>query len=145
MKNIIRCLKDSVEAIGIPFYYGMAEELNKLLDNADYPCALAVAVNQGNVVQENGQFKECITFVLSFADLTEFDFDSLENEDIITECKERAFKWLSSMQSNGDIRVASINGTTRDYIAYDAIITGYGLNVTLDEVRGVGRCDFSRR
>lgn len=143
--TIIDKIKASVEAIDLPFNYASAEGLNIMLDNADFPCALMMLIETGAIEDENGRYHERITFVLSFAELTEFDFDSLENEVIIDRCKQRAFEWLTSLRRNDDFINVVVNSTTRDYLDYDAIITGYGVNITLTEAVGYGVCDFTER
>lgn len=141
--NIISKIKKSIEdGAGVPFYYASAENLNVILDNAEYPCALAVLANQGTIADTNGQFHERLTLVVSFADKTEFDFDALENEDIIDECKKRAFRWLYSLRLSSDLKQVSLNSTTRDYLYDDVILTGFGVNITLEEVAGFGACDI---
>lgn len=140
--NIIRELKESIEkAVNIPFVYGSAEDINRALDNAVFPCAIAVLIQQGAVTDENGILRERLTFVVSFAELTQFDFEAMENEDIIERCKFRAFAWLQALRSNDKINLISVNNSTRDYIEYDAIITGYGVNITIEEAQGIGACD----
>lgn len=139
--NIIREIKKSIEQHGLPFYYGSAQDINTILDRAEYPCCIALLVGQGAIEQENGQYKERLTLQMSFADLTTYDFDALENEDIIDECKRRAFVWLAANR-NADNFDLSVNNTTRDYFEYDAIITGFGLNVDITERQGVGNCDI---
>lgn len=140
--NIIRELKESIErACNVPFFYGSAEDVNRALDNADFPCALAFLIQQGAVTDVNGVLRERLTFAISFAELTQFDFEAMENEDIIERCKERAFVWLQAMRTNDKLNLISINSTTRDYIEFDAIVTGYGVNVTIEEAQGFGACD----
>lgn len=143
--NFIEKIKASVEAHDVPFYYGSPEDINVVLDSAEFPCAICLLLQQGSVTDINGQYHERATFLVSFADLTQHDFNSLENEDIIDDCKKRAFEWLTGLRTNDNINLISVNNTTRDYLAYDAIITGFGVNVTIEETRGYGVCDFAQR
>lgn len=143
--NIIQKIKKSIEeSTNVPFYYASAETLNIVLDSADYPCALAVLAEQGTITDVNGLYHERLTLVVSFADKTDFDFDSIENEDIIDRCKKRAFTWLHSLLRSDTLKNVSVNSTTRDYLLYDVILTGYGVNITLEEIEGFGACDIKQ-
>lgn len=141
--NVIRKIKESVEnAVNIPFYYATAEGLNIELDDADYPCAFAAVAEQGTTTDTNGIIHEQLTLVVTFADLSEFDFDALENEDIIDQCKKRAFAWLTKLKQSDTLQLDSVNNTTRDYLREDVCLNGYSLNITLTEMAGIGACDL---
>lgn len=141
--SIIDKLKASVEtSTGLPFVYGAQGDINRALDVTDMPCVFAYLADQSAVTDENGIIRERMTMLLFFCDLTQFDFESLENERILDNCKKRAFKWLASMRIPDTLRLVSVNGTSRVYEEFDAIVTAFAVNVTFDEVDGISRCDL---
>ena len=83
-----------------------------------------------------------MTFAVVFADKTQFDFNALENEEIIDRMKEKAFRWLHTLRTSDDLRLIAINSTQRLYDTTTDILTGYAVNITLEEVKGYGVCNF---
>lgn len=141
--NVIKKLKQNVEdAACVPFFYGSRGDINRILDRAPLPCAFAYLLESGTTDDTNGICRERLTFALFFIDKTDFDFEAIENEDIIDECKKRAFYWYTKNRIFSDFQNVRINNTSRlyDEIA-DATVTGYALNVTMDEAEGVGTCN----
>lgn len=145
MTNIVRTIGESItKATGLQFHYNASGEINNIADGVTFPCAYAFLLDSSAPVEENGQLRERLTLAIVFADLTEYDFDAVENEDIITECKERAFEWYLKARRSGDFNAVTLNSTQRLYDELDAIVTGYALNVTIEEARAFGDCDFMR-
>lgn len=151
--TIIDKLKQSVEAITfapgdhrhLRFYYNDGYSLNVDFDTAEYPCVAAVLVESGAVTQDGGQYAERITLNVDFLDRAQLpcaEQDGLTNEQIIDCCKQRAFRWLSSLQPVKDLQLISVNQTFRLYSEDDAVLTGYQVNVTLQEVQTYGRCQL---
>lgn len=142
--TLINKIKKSVEgATGFPFLYHAAGEINELIARAaELPCAFAFLIDSGTVEDTNGMFHERVTFAVVFADKTQFDFNALENEEIIDRMKVRAFRWLQSLRLSDDLQLVSINNTQRLYDTTTDILTGYAVNVTLEEVEGYGVCNF---
>lgn len=140
--NIIRAIKQNVEAAtGLPFLYGSRGDINRQLDNAPLPCAFAYLLETNAVQDTNGVCRERLTFALFFIDKTHFDFEALENEDIIDQCKRRALKWYTQNRHSDAFRIVELNNTLRVYDELaDAIVTGYALNITLEEYEGVTPC-----
>lgn len=141
--SIIEKLKANVEAItGMPFVYGAQGDVNRAMDGATLPCVFAYLLENGQLVDENGILRERLTMVLFFVNKTAFDFESIENESIIDEMKRKAMVWYAANRIPDTLRFVSLNGTMRIYDELDAIVTGYALNVTFEEMAGVGRCDI---
>ena len=142
--TLINKIKKSVEgATGFPFLYHAAGEINELIARAaELPCAFAFLIDSGTVEDTNGMFHERVTFAVIFSDKTQFDFNALENEEIIDRMKVRAFRWLQSLRLSDDLQLVSINNTQRLYDTTTDILTGYAVNVTLEEVEGYGVCNF---
>ena len=142
--TIIDKIKKSVEdATALDFLYHAQGEINELIARAEeLPCAFAFLLDSGTVEDTNGMFHERVTFAVIFADKTHFDFNALENEQIIDRMKVRAFRWLQSLRLSDDLQLVSINNTQRLYDTTTDILTGYAVNVTLQEVKGYGVCNF---
>lgn len=142
--NIIEKLADSVKKhTGLEMYYQSLEELNSILDRAEMPCAYAFLVESAGVTMENGRVKERVTIEVCFTDLTEFDFNSWGNEDVIDTCKQNACKFLLGMQNDDNFRLVSVNGSDRVYEKrYDNPLTAFCVNITIEELIGLAECDF---
>ena len=127
----------------LPFVYADRDIQNIVFDNLVPPFAAAVPLSSGMVEDMRGDYHDRVTLAVFFGDLMCSgmpDYDARENERIIDECKQRAFKWLASLKNNAEIELKTINGAERWYLEGDAMTTGYVVNVTIEEVAGYGRC-----
>lgn len=142
--TIIEKIKQSIEsATNLPFLYHAAGELNELLARANsLPVAYSFLLDSGTIQDTNGQFHEQISLAVMFCDKTEFDFNAIENEQIIDAMKVKAYQWLYQLRLNDDLEIVSINNTQRLYDTTTEILTGYAVNITLKEVQGYGVCNF---
>lgn len=134
------------EDIPLPFVYADLDTQNILLDNVGAPFAACAPLASGAVADEHNRFHEQATFEVFFGDLMEQalpDYNARTNEQIIDTCKRRAFKWLASITPASGLRVAQVNSVSRAYMQFDAIVTGFMVNVTLEEVDGYGFCDYT--
>ena len=128
----------------LPFVYADLDTQNILLDNIGAPFAAAAPLNSGAVTDEHGRYHERATFEIYFGDLMAQalpDYAARENERIIDICKRRAYKWLAELKPASGLRLVSVNSAQRAYMQFDAITTGYLVNVTLEEVEGYGACE----
>ena len=143
--DIITKIKNSVEgATGLPFYYDTPQTLNVRMDNAEYPCAMLHIVNEGGVEDTNGIIRERLTIMVLFATTSSLDFDGVTVEaEELDAMKRKAFKWLLALRRSHDLRLLSNNGSKRYYATDDAIVSAYGVNVTIEEIEGVTACDFA--
>jgi hypothetical protein len=125
---------------GFPVYYHDEPTLNVMTSTMEFPCALFQLLTNGRVVREAGQAKEVVTAAVFFVERSEFDFDAVQNEQVIDRCKKRAFAWLGSVNGGGLVDILAVNRTTRVYDRYDDILTGFGLSVDIKEQ--VGECEY---
>lgn len=142
--TLIDKIRNSIEvATGMPFLYHAAGEINELIARAaELPCAFAFLLDSGTVEDTNGIFHERVTFAVMFCERTQFDFNALDNEEIIDRMKVKAFRWLHSLRTSDDLRLITTNSTQRLYDTTTDILTGYAVNVTLEEIDGYGVCNF---
>lgn len=145
--SIIDKIKNSVEsATGLPFYYDTPQTLNIRLERATFPCAMLNIVQSGAVYDQNGILRERLVVEVLFTTNSRLDFDGVEVERLeLDKMKERAFSWLLSLFRSHQLRLVSLNSTNRYYATDDVIYSAYGVNVTLEELQGVSRCDFAEK
>ncbi len=140
--TFIEKLRNSIEtATGLPFLYHAAGDLEVLLSQQPtLPVVYAFLIESGAVADVNGLFHERATLAVMFANTTEFDFNSAENEAIIDGMKRQAFGWLSHLRryDYGTLDLVGVNSTQRLYDTTAAILTGFAVNVTLQEVEAHG-------
>lgn len=137
--TIIDKIKQSVEqATGLPFVYDTPQTLNVRLDNMELPCAMMQVVESGAVSDENGLIRERLTAMVLFADKTDLDFDGVQNEvEHLDAMKKQAFRWLLALRRSDALRLVDTGSTARYYASEDAILTAFGVTVTIEEVEGV--------
>lgn len=152
MRTIIDKLADTFKALPIekgkkhplPFVYEDADVQNMVFDRIEPPFVACVPITSAAILDARNMYHERITLALWFADrMCENvpEYDAIANERIIDACKRRAFAWCASMFPKKDLELVSINSSERAYLESDAMLTGYMLNVTLEEVEGIGVCN----
>lgn len=148
--SIIEKIKNSIiAATGLPFYYDTPQTLNIRLDRGTFPAAMLFIVNSGAIQDTNGILHERLTIEMVFATAARlssadtFDFDGLDVEqNDLDAMKMQAFKWLLNLYRSHDLRLVAINNTKRYYATDDVMLNGYAVNVTIDEVAGISKCDI---
>ena len=142
--TIIEKIKQSVEgATGMPFLYHAADELNELIARCkELPVAYSFLLDSGTIDDVNGRYHERVTLAVMFCDKTEFDFNALENEEIIDRMKVKAYKWIQSLRMSNALRVVSVNNTQRLYDNTTDVLTGFAVNITLEDIAGLGECEL---
>lgn len=143
MDIISKIKKSVVAATKLPFYYDTPQTLNIRLDNARFPCAMLNIVESGAVADTNGVLHERLTINMLFVNLCELDFDGEDIErSTIDELKRYGLGWAASLYRSRDLRVVSLNGTSRYYATNDAICAAFGVNITIEEIDGFSACDL---
>lgn len=140
--SIIDKIRQSVTAAtGLQCYYQTDGNLNRILDNVALPCAFLYLLREGEYDTQDGQHLERVRVGVFFTNKTEFDFGSIENEQIIQGCKADADKWLESLRGvDSTLQVIGSVTTRRVYDAMDVILTAFGVNVELQEIYGYNPC-----
>lgn len=133
--------------VPLSFIYASEEVQNIEIDNLCAPYAICTPISTSAVADDSGVYRERFTIAVWFADLmcsAMGDFDAVANERVIDECKHRAFLWLQSLAPSTDIelKLISVDNATRAYLERDAVLTGYMLMVTLQELDGVSYCEW---
>lgn len=144
MTIVAKIKKTIEEATGLPFLYHAAGDLELLLAQVpSLPVAYTFLLDTSAVADVNGIFHERATLAVVFASETAFDFNSLENEQLIDEMKRTAYKWITSIRRRyyDVLDVVAVNSAQRLYDTTAAVLTGYAVNITLQEVEGSG-CEY---
>ena len=106
----------------------------------EHPIGELMQTAMTSITIDSGNARETVPAAVFFVEPSEFDFDAKENEVIIDRCKTRAFAWILSLQTDGELELEAIERTQRVYEQFDAILTGYAVMVRLKELQGVTDC-----
>lgn len=131
--NIARKIIESVaDATALKCYYGKPESINEQISRGGLPCAFFTLLAESKLQEGAGTIAETHTLVISFVNQTEFDYESVENEDIIEQCRRDAFNWLAYIRAGmADFTAGEIVGSGRLYEQFDDIVTGYYLTIRI--------------
>jgi hypothetical protein len=131
--NIARKIIQSVaEATDLKCYYGTRESINEQVSKGGLPCAFFALLEEINIQEGAGTIAKTYTLTISFARLTEFDYESVDNEDIIEHCQLDAFNWLAYIRAGmADFVAGEVVGSGSLYEELDDIITGYYLTIRI--------------
>ena len=138
--TIVNKIKQSVQSgTGLTCLYGSLDSINvQMEDQTNFPVAFFVLLNNGNLNDRSSNYRERVDVAMFFVQPTEFDFESVENEALIEQCKQYAFQWLNSLFLGGELRYITTFNTSRVYNEMDSILTGFALRVRIEEL--VGQC-----
>ena len=142
--SVIEKIKNSITAAtGLPFYYDTPQTLNVRLDRATFPCAMLHILQTGTAVDTNGIIRERLTIEMLFTTVSNLDFDGTDVEkNELDALKKKACAWLIGLHRSHELRLITINGTSRYYATDDVIYSAFGVNVTIEEVQGFSSCDI---
>lgn len=138
MSSIVLKIKKSIiDTVKLPFFYGNNTKLNEVLDDADFSGGGVVYLYMiGDSDIEDGI--ESMIAAIAFVDLTDFDFDTLENDDIQERMKNLAFEWIMTTNKDNILQIENVR-MQRVYDEYDVNLTGVVIRATITEKEGV--CD----
>lgn len=141
--SIVEKIRNSVEsATGLKCLYQSPEQLNRIWDNTDFPCAYFFLLGVGNAEISGITFKERVSVVMFFVDKAEYDARAVDLERIIQKQIGNAHKWVRNLLSSKTLRmIGAIERTQRVYEEGDVILTGYAIQVTVQERQGSVICD----
>lgn len=145
--SIVLKIKEKFEQItGIPLIYQSEEMVNFLVGEKPVPVGIWYLLQDGQVVSDSasGTIRERIQARIYVGDLTELDFDAIENEKIIDKCKKILFNFIAQLKSDNDLEVENINLSRRFYLHTDEILTGYMVDVTISELSGFNKCNYEK-
>lgn len=139
--GITEKIKASVEsATGLTLHYYDDGNINAILDANPLPCAFYYLLKDTEIIRDTTQIRERANVAIFFVNKTDFDFDSEENEAIISDLKKKANIWLTQVLKDASIRITSDVQATRLYNEFDVILTGIGYRLTIEEIYGFNAC-----
>ena len=143
--SIVLKVKEKFEQItGLPLIYQSEEMVNFLVGENPVPVGIWYLLQDGQVVSDSasGAIRERIQARIYVADISELDFNAIENERIIAKCKNILFNFIAQLKSDKDLQVDSINLSRRFYLHTDDILTGYMVDITISELSGFNKCNY---
>lgn len=114
------------------------------IDNANFETdifALILAPISGQLIVNDRSITESYTLVVSFVKPNDLDYDAEENEcDNITLCRRMAFMWLSRLVKEfTNLKIGAVS-SSREYLKFDAMLTGYTLTINVTELEPIAVC-----
>lgn len=135
--EVKRIVEDVLE---LPFVYASFYDINTNFDGIEMPAVGFQRLVNGELSNEGGQIKDDVPVLLFFVNLTEANYDSLENQVIIDAQKENAVKFLREVNKSSVIMLNSAARYDDLYNEFDVNTTGVGLRINLKERAGVVNC-----
>ena len=142
--NIAKKIQSIFEAAtGLPLVYGTEEAINRAIGSGQLPCGLLKLMGTSSLTTDGGMLTEEPRLSVAVVNLTQFDMDSYDNEDIIADCKTKLENFLLSLMASRDLTLEDVTEVSRLYDHYDDIVTGIYATFRLREVVGVACPDGS--
>lgn len=142
--NIAKKIQTIFEAsTGLQLVYGTEEAINRAIGSAQLPCGLLKLMGTSNITTDGGMLTEEPRLSVAVVNLTQFDIDSYDNEDIIADCKAKLENFLLALMASRDLTLEAVTEVSRLYDHYDDIVTGIYATFRLREVVGVACPDGS--
>lgn len=129
--NIVSKIRAIIEEQGLSFRYGTDEELNEYSDNTDMPAAFMSLLQTGRlqVVGTNDMYLQDV--VITFFDRTSYSISSEENEQIVENCTDSAFRFINKLKKNGDCTIVGNVNLRKVYLRFTGVYTGVSLSFQL--------------
>ena len=104
--------------------------------------ALILSPINGQLLVNDRGVSESYQLVISFVKLNDLDYDAEINEaDNITICRRMAFTWLSKLiKTFSPLRIGTAATCSREYLKFDAMLTGYTLTININELEPITVC-----
>lgn len=138
--SLLKKIKSAVEVLGIEFLYDNGGGLDILIDKSDLHDNKCVAYA---FLMTNSTFKdlkESANFSIFFAKMTDFDFDSLENDTLQEECKVIAAKFIDNVLQGNELTISGELSLQYFYDEFSVNVTGVAVNATFEETNGLKIC-----
>ena len=125
----------------VTYLYDNWATANVRLDRLEFPAIINLLPVSGRFDISRTQLRDCPECMIAFADKTRFDFDGVENDEVIERCKALAVRFIRELNKSGLFEWTSTD--IRYSLFYDKLdvnITGIVLELNLKEVVGVSLC-----
>lgn len=126
---------------GVTYLYDNWATANVRLDRLEFPAIINLLPVSGRFDISRTQLRDCPECMIAFADKTRFDFDGVENDEVIERCKALAVRFIRELNKSGLFEWTSTD--IRYSVFYDKLdvnVTGIVVELNLKEVKGVPMC-----
>ena len=117
----------------LDFFYHSEENLNRILDNANFPCSFAFLAKNANLVSDGIGTRKQLNVLIFFVDKTFLDFEANENQEIIEAMEKEANKFLENLKNDNKFYLITNYGLRYVYDYFDVNVTGCALNLLIEE------------
>ena len=115
---------------GVTYLFDNWVTANVRLDKMPLPAIINLLPASGKFVISRTQLRDCPNCMIAFVDKTAFDFDGVENDEVIRELNRSGlFEWVSD-----EVPYSVF------YDKLDVNVTGIVIELKLKEVQGVPMC-----
>ena len=138
--SLLKKIKSAVEAMGLEFLYDRGGGIDILIENSDLSDGKCVVYSflLSNSTLKDG--KESASFGIFFAKMTEFDFESMENDTLQDECKAIAAEFVDNVLKGNELTISGDISLQYFYDEFAVNVTGVAVNATFEETTGINIC-----
>ncbi len=139
--NIIEKIKASIMYhCDVPVVYDDVSVVNIKADEITDVTAIVYLLKMAQQNSLNGQIPESANVAVFFVKPTTFDFNGIENEKLIQDCRQVCNKWLKGLRTDYHLSAKAPTETTRTYGEFDQILTGFAVKLEVTENYGFNLC-----
>ena len=137
---------------GVTYLFDNWVTANVRLDKMPLPAIINLLPASGKFVISRTQLRDCPNCMIAFVDKTAFDFDGVENDEVIERCKGYAVQFIRELNRSSEMCIRDRNRSglfewVSDEVPYsvfydklDVNVTGIVIELKLKEVQGVPMC-----
>ena len=138
--NFAEKIKADFEAItGLTLLYGSRDGINWAISHNALPAGFFTLIRSSNVNADGLSIKESAEVAVSVIRLSPAEEPGYKTEEVIDECRQQVFAYLTALKSSGLMNLRSVTRASRIFDEFDDIICGFGVNIIVEEIDGT-RC-----
>ena len=139
MKNIENKIREIAEKMGLPYIFDDWMTSNVRLDNTPLPCMVNVLPVSGSYSMRGNMLCVRANCLVAFLDKADFDFDGIENNNVIDRMAKYAAAFILLCNRSGYFETIGDSDIEMQivYDKADVNVTGVILSLTLQEVDGI--------
>lgn len=138
--NFAEKIKADFEAItGLTLLYGSRDGINWAINHNAMPAGFFTLIRSSNVDADGLSIKESAEVAVSVIRLSPSEEPGYETEEVIEECRQQVFAYLTALKSSGLMHLRSVTRASRIFDEFDDIVCGFGVNIIVEEIDGT-RC-----
>lgn len=138
--NFAEKIKADFEAItGLTLLYGSRDGINWAINHNALPAGFFTLIRSSNVDADGLSIRESAEVAVSVIRLSPAEEPGYETEEVIEECRQQVFAYLTAIKSSGLLELRSVTRASRIFDEFDDIVCGFGVNIVVKEIDGT-RC-----